>query len=109
MGIGVSILVGIASSAAFFLIQKYFLQWPFPWDLAATLAVLTLATAASFFLARGVVGQGPRRTEVMTDIETKNNMQAKIDGLETEEPPSKVMSGLKSGGDGKFEIRNTKI
>lgn len=109
MGIRASILVGIASSAAFFLIQKYFLQWPFPWDVVATIAVLASATAASFFISRSAIGQTSDRTEIMTDIETKDHMQAKIDGLEAQEPPSKVMSGLKSGGDGKFEIKNSKL
>ena len=109
MRVKASILVGVASSAAFFLIQKYLLGWPYPWDVIATVAVLATATAIAFFLTRRASEEPPRGAEILTGIETEGDVDAKIDGLEMSEPPAKIMSGIKTGGDGKFEIRNTKL
>src|SRR5689334_22276638 len=109
MDIRVGILVGVAASALFYLIQKYFLEWRSPWDIVSTALVLLGATGLAVFFARREASNGRHGTSVMSGIHTKQGMTAKIDGLETKEPPDKVLSDIKVEGDAAFEIKNTKL
>lgn len=109
MGIRASILVGVASSALFYLVQKYFLGWTYPWDIIATAVVLFSAVILAAFLTKNTSSAPKKRTSIMSDIEAKQDLKAKTDGLETKESPEKFLSNLKVDGNAEFDIKDTKI
>lgn len=109
MSIRVSILVGVASAAVFFLIQKYLLGWPYPWDIFVTLAVMALATSIAILISRSARLASKTGAKFISDNKIKRDLDANIEGLEMSEAPEKVMSDNKVGGDAKFEIKNTKL
>lgn len=109
MNIRASIFVGVAASALFYLIQKYLLGWPYPWDIISTAAVLLAAALLAALLTRAPSNAPKEGTSILSNIETGKGMNATIDGLETREPPDKILSNLNVEGDAEFEIKNTKI
>lgn len=109
MGIRIGILVGVASAAAFFLIQKYLLGWPYPWGIIATFAVLVVSTTLAAFLNKTAAGKLRSDAEIMSNIEVERGMKATIDGLETAETPANLLSDIKVGGDAEFTIKNTRL
>lgn len=109
MGIRTSIFVGVGASAIFFLVQRYLIVSRFPWDVLFTLGVFLAATALAVVFSKRVPRARKEGMSILSDIEAKRGMKAKIDKLETKGPPEKVLSDIKVEGDAEFEIKNTKL
>lgn len=105
---GINILLGVAASIIFYPTQKYLLEWPYPWDLVSTGAVLVVTIGLASYLMRRK--QSANKSQILSDIEAKSGMKARIDNLETKETPARVLSNLKvEGGHADFEIKDTKL
>lgn len=105
MRVWVDILIGVAASAVFFVIQPYLVTLPYPWNLLSAAFIFALSTGIAFLFDRSR-NKGP--AEVMSGNSVDRNMDAKIDGTDLTGSAT-VLSGNKVGGDASFEIKNTRL
>jgi hypothetical protein len=109
MGIRASILAGLATSAVFYLLQKYALEIAFPWDVAVATAVFFATLGLAMVMNKPDAAPEKSSTTIMSGIDGKKGVSATIDGLTTDQSPKKVMTGIKAEGDVELEIKNSKF
>lgn len=109
MGVLTGIFIGLASAAAFFLIQKYLLDWKYPWDLVSTIAVFAASCAFALFFQKWTFGKGDEDKRIMSGNRVQGSMKGNIEDSEIISPTPSVLSDNKIGGDAEFQINNSKI
>ena len=110
MSSGKNVLLGVAASILFYPVQKYLLEWPYPWDIVSTFGVLIVTIGLVALVTKRVPEGREKGTAIMSDVDADRGMKARIDGLEMSQPPSDVLSRVKvKGGNADFEIKDTKL
>lgn len=109
MGIRVSLLVGLAVSALFYGIQRFFdlLAAPWSWIVPAGAGIVVLL--AAILMNRNAATSQKSRTSLMTDIDGERDVRATIDGLKTGEAPSEIMTRIKAKDNINLEVKNTEF
>lgn len=109
MAILVGILISLAAATAFFFIEPYLLELDQSWRLAGTAVVFVTSAGLAMLFHKKRAGEKPGGTDIISDNEVEKDMTAKVNGLETTQPATKVISGNKVGGNADFEIKNSKL
>jgi len=107
--LGREIGVAIAASAIFFGIERYLLNWPYPWDLVSLAVVFAVSIAVAFLYPKKDGDGAKPSVRIMSGNEVTGDMTGRIDGLETKGPSSETLSDNTVGGNANFEIKNSKF
>lgn len=109
MGIRVSLLVGLAVSALFYGIQRFFDLLVSPWSWVVPAGAGLVALLAAILINRTAATSEKSPTSIVTDIEGEKDVRATIDGLKTGEAPSEVMTRIKAKDSINLEVKNAEF
>lgn len=109
MAVLVGILISLAAATAFFFFEPYLLELDQSWRIVGTAVVFVASAGLAMFFHKESAGENSDGSDILSENEVEKNMTAKINGLETTQPPSKVISDNKVRGHADFEIKNSKL
>lgn len=109
MAVLVGILISLAAATAFFFIEPYLTELDQLWRLVGTVVVFVIFAGLAMLFHKKSPGEKSEGTDIISDNEVEKDMTAKINGLETKQSATKVLSGNKVGGNADFEIKNSKL
>ncbi len=87
MRVWIDIMIAVAAAAVFFLIEKYLLEWPYPWNVISSISVFVVAAALAFILRRKNADETKRGANIMSNNDVQKDMNASIDGGKATQPP----------------------
>lgn len=109
MGTPKNFFIGVAGSAAFYVVQKSLDLLPTLWGAFAAAVFGITCFAAAAYLNRSIPLESKNDISIMSDIDGEKSVKAKIDGLKAAETPHNIMTEVKSKGNIELEIKDTEF